>query len=119
MTIDYISIKVNIVKIIISLFFILIFVGIFFFGIKIITPGNKGTSYQVNDTKKKEDINWDEMVDPIDMAFVKTHVGCNREKLCWKSVIGKTVTGDNPIYVFDLDMNSDGMIDQKDVDLIK
>jgi len=54
-----------------------------------------------------------------DRIMVRNHIGCIKAQPCWNTTVGKTKDGDNPIYVFDLDLNKDGAITQADVDLIK
>jgi hypothetical protein len=69
--------------------------------------------------RNKADINWDEKIDITDADLLKPYLNCKKNDACWQKVIGKTVTGDNPIYVYDGDLSGDGVIDQKDVEMIK
>lgn len=64
------------------------------------------------------DINRDEKVDQTDLTFITSNINCKSTDPCWNKVIGKTSDGDNPIYVFDLDLNKDNVIDQNDVKMM-
>lgn len=79
---------------------------------KILSPAP--TINQSTSIYKKEDINKDEKVDQADEDIVAKQINCKKIEPCWNKVIGKTLNGDNPIYVFDLDLNNDGVIDQLD-----
>lgn len=68
---------------------------------------------------KSEDINKDGQVDQADEEIVKKQFGCRPNQSCWSKVIGKTLSGDNPIYTSDLDLNKDGNIDLLDIQLMK
>lgn len=68
--------------------------------------------------RKKEDINDDGVVDGDDSQIVNAQIGCRSVDDCWTDVIGKTLSGDNPIYVSDLDIDSDAEVSQKDVDAV-
>ncbi len=72
-----------------------------------------GTSYAIGD------INQDGTVDAVDENFITTHIGCKKTDKCWNEVIGKTLSGDNPIYTSDLNLNHNGVIDQGDLDVLK
>lgn len=65
------------------------------------------------------DIDRSGAADEGDRIIVQKHIGCVKDQPCWNTTVGKTKDGDNPIYVFDLDLDKDGAITQKDVDLIK
>ena len=65
------------------------------------------------------DIDRSGAADEGDKIMVRKQLGCSRDKPCWNSTVGKTKDGDNPLYVFDLDLNKDGTITQADVDLVK
>ncbi|MCX7996264.1 MAG: dockerin type I domain-containing protein [Patescibacteria group bacterium] len=69
-------------------------------------------------SRKKEDINDDGMVDQTDAGIIRQNIGCASGQTCWGGVIGKTLSGDNPIYAADLDMDGNGMIEERDVELI-
>jgi hypothetical protein len=64
------------------------------------------------------DINRDGKVTQADVNLVQASLGCKKADACWTKSIGKTLDGDNPMYTSDLDMNADGVIDQKDVDFV-
>jgi hypothetical protein len=66
-------------------------------------------------TTAEGDINDDGKVDLMDMQYIKDHAGCNQDDECWSKMIDKTITGHNPIYTSDLDLNQDGMIDESDI----
>ena len=65
------------------------------------------------------DIDRSGVADEGDRMLVQKNIGCEKANPCWNSTIGKTKDGDNPLYVFDLDLDKDGSISQKDVDLVK
>lgn len=67
----------------------------------------------------KGDIDRSGVADEADRMMVKSHLDCLKTQPCWNETIGKTKDGDNPLYVFDLDLNGDGFISQADVDLVK
>ncbi len=68
---------------------------------------------------KKGDINRDGKIDGFDKHFIENELGCSMNSSCWNKVIGKTMDGDNPIYVSDLDLNKDGKIDNLDLELVR
>lgn len=65
------------------------------------------------------DIDRSGVVDDEDRMMIQKQIGCIKDKPCWNTTIGKTKDGDNPLYVFDLDLNKDGSITQVDIDLVK
>ena len=65
------------------------------------------------------DIDRSGAADEGDKIMIQTHLGCTKDQHCWNEVVGKTKDGDNPIYVFDLDLDKNGAISQKDIDLVK
>lgn len=67
----------------------------------------------------KGDIDRSGGADEGDRMMVQKQFGCEKAQPCWNVTIGKTKDGDNPLYVFDLDLNQDGVITQADVDLVK
>ena len=69
-------------------------------------------------TASRGDIDRSGTVDETDKMMVRSHIGCISTQPCWNTTIGKTKDGDNPIYVFDLDLNKDGAITQADLDLV-
>ena len=54
----------------------------------------------------------------MDKMMIQKNLSCQNSEPCWKQVIGKTDEGDNPIYVSDLDLNHNGVIDSKDMEII-
>ena len=60
------------------------------------------------------DINDNGTIDNTDLQIVKQYDGCKIGDACWTQVIGKTLSGDNPIYGSDLDLNEDQVVDQQD-----
>lgn len=72
-----------------------------------------GTTYAIGD------INQDGTVDAVDENYISSHIGCKKGDRCWNEVVGKTLSGDNPIYASDLDLNHNGIIDQADLTMIK
>lgn len=67
----------------------------------------------------KGDIDRSGAADEGDRMMIQAHVNCLKTEPCWNTTIGKTKDGDNPLYVFDLDLNQDGSITQADTDLVK
>ena len=98
------------------LIIILIFLGKYLVK-KFLSPAP--TSNQTSTTYKKEDINKDGTVDSVDEEILKKQSGCQNKQPCWNKVIGKTLSGDNPIYASDLDLNGDGIIDLLDIQRMK
>ena len=76
-------------------------------------------SNQASTYYKKEDINKDGKVDQVDEEIVRKQFGCQVRQPCWSKVIGKTLSGDNPIYASDLDLNGDNIIDLLDIQTMK
>jgi hypothetical protein len=64
------------------------------------------------------DINDNGIIDNTDVQIVRDHMGCKKNDLCWGDVIGKTLSGDNPIYTSDLDLNQDGIVDEQDAQVV-
>ncbi len=106
--------KNAIVIIVLIIFFAFVVVVI---STKLLAPSPSGPSQQSQERNPK-DINWDGKIDVLDANIVSSVLGCKKSDPCWNKVIGKTVTGDNPIYASDCDLNHDGVIDQKDIQLI-
>jgi hypothetical protein len=69
-------------------------------------------------TMAEGDINDDGNVDFLDSQYISTHTGCSEGDSCWSDVIDHTITGHNPIYTSDLDLNGDGVIDDSDTEVI-
>jgi len=67
----------------------------------------------------KGDIDRSGAADESDRMMVQKQLGCEKTQSCWNATVGKTKDGDNPIYVFDLDLSGDGVINQEDIDLVK
>ncbi|MCX6731353.1 MAG: hypothetical protein NTZ55_05910 [Candidatus Roizmanbacteria bacterium] len=65
------------------------------------------------------DIDRSGFADETDRTMVRSHIGCTNSQPCWNTTIGKTKDGDNPLYVFDLDLNKDRSITQADIDMVK
>lgn len=68
---------------------------------------------------KMVDIDRSGTADEQDKILIKRNLDCLKSQPCWSTTVGKTKDGDNPLYVFDLDLNNDGFISQVDVDLVK
>lgn len=64
------------------------------------------------------DIDKSGVADDSDKLLIRGQLGCKKEDPCWKKTVGKTVEGDNPLYAFDLDLDKDGVISQKDMDMV-
>ena len=100
------------------LILIVIIVAVVFTFKMLLKPSPSGASPQSQERSPK-DINWDNKVDDLDANIIKSVLGCKKTDPCWNKVVGKTITGDNPIYASDADLNKDGVIDQKDIDFLK
>ena len=61
------------------------------------------------------DINDDGMVTSADIDMMSRASGCVSADPCWNEVVGKTLSGDNPIYTMDMDLNKDNAIDEADI----
>ena len=70
-------------------------------------------------TINSADIDRSGAADEEDKILVRRQLGCVTNQPCWNKTVGKTKDGDNPIYTFDLDLDKDGAITQKDVDTVK
>lgn len=68
--------------------------------------------------RRKEDINDDGVINQTDVGIVKQNTGCAGGQPCWSRVVGKTLSGDNPIYASDLDMNGDDTISEEDANYV-
>lgn len=77
------------------------------------------TTISPTPSANKGDINRSGVADEEDRIMVRKQLGCLKNQPCWNTTIGKTKDGDNPLYVFDLDLNQDGSITQADVELVK
>jgi hypothetical protein len=64
------------------------------------------------------DIDRSGTADAEDAQLIRSHLDCEKSQPCWNTTIGKTKDGDNPLYVFDLDLNKDGKIDQADLGMV-
>ena len=65
------------------------------------------------------DIDRSGAADEGDRMMIQKQIGCAKDQPCWNTTIGKTKDGDNPLYVYDLDLDKDGTISQKDVELVR
>lgn len=75
---------------------------------------------QATDPSREEgDINDDGEINYLDMQLISGSLGCSQDEECWQKTIGKTVTGHNPIYVFDLDLDGNGVIDVGDEGVVE
>lgn len=84
----------------------------------ITTSSNKGTSQKsafANTSGIAGDVNDDSSVTAADVDMIKGQLGCSEGQDCWTRVIGKTLSGDNPIYVMDMDYSKDGSINEADI----
>lgn len=61
------------------------------------------------------DINDDGTINAFDSIYVQENIGCSSVDPCWQTVVGETLSGSNPIYVFDLDLNQDDVINEADL----
>jgi len=67
----------------------------------------------------KADIDRSGSADEGDRQMIMGSLDCTKTDACWNTTIGKTKDGDNPLYVFDLDLDGDGTITSGDVDMVK
>lgn len=67
----------------------------------------------------KGDIDRSGVADESDRMMIRKQLGCAKSQPCWNTTVGKTKDGDNPLYVFDLDLDQDGSITQADEALVK
>lgn len=72
----------------------------------------------VGESRPIGDINDDGSVTVVDVQLVRGQVGCTSESECWNTVVGKTLSGDNPIYTSDLDLDGDGSITDADAEIV-
>jgi len=106
----------NTALIIIILLFFTVTASVFIY-LKFFSSNKKPSGEKPVFTYKKGDINRDEKVDQLDFMYIRNADGCRQTDSCWNKVVGKTSDGDNPIYVSVLDLNKDGVINKKDLDL--
>lgn len=87
-------------------------------------PGVITTNSKKTDTQKSQfantsgiagDVNDDGSVTAADIDMINGEMGCAEGQECWTKVIGKTLSGDNPIYVMDMDYSKDGSINEADI----
>jgi hypothetical protein len=100
-----------------KLFFVLIVVCILTFVFLLLSHFKQVNSPSEEKTVSlsiKKDINHDGKVDYIDSNFFTQNNGCKKDTPCWKKQITKTYDGDNPVYVYDLDLDNNGIIDAND-----
>lgn len=90
-----------------------------YFGVQVLLrpapTGKTGTTF----SNSLGDIDRSGTADEEDKTMVRGQLGCLKTQPCWNQTVGKTKDGDNPIYASDLDLNKDGQVDQKDLDLVK
>ncbi len=110
---------VSSVVIVVGIIFALLVVGALIFGGSKIFRAAPMVYLTPTPSQTIGDIDRSGTVDATDSQFVQTNLGCKKADSCWQKVIGKTRDGDNPIYVFDVDLNKDGVINQLDLDLVK
>lgn len=108
-----------VVLIIVVLIIACTFLGVLVFGGSRIFRASPTVYLTPTPSQTIGDIDRSGAVDTTDSQFVQTNLGCKKGDGCWQKVIGKTRDGDNPIYVFDVDLNKDGVISQIDLDLVK
>lgn len=83
-----------------------------------VSPDGAGDTGRFTTTRSPEDINDDGVIDTVDVQMVQGSLGCKQGADCWDDVIGKTLSGDNPIYVSDFDLNKDGEVSDLDVQMV-
>lgn len=64
------------------------------------------------------DVNDNGTIDNTDVQIVRDHIGCESTQDCWGDVIGKTLSGDNPIYTSDLDLEKNNKVDESDAQFV-
>lgn len=97
---------------------VVILAGLGFVGSQLMKTTPSAT-IQPTVSQNKGDIDRSGTADEEDKRLVRGHLDCLKSQPCWNTTIGKTKDGDNPLYVFDLDLNGDGFISQPDIDLVK
>ena len=83
------------------------------------TPPAASVASNQDDGYAKGDINKDGQVNAVDLQLIQASIGCNKDSACWNKIIAKTLSGDNPIYTSDLDLDGDGEVTTQDVNLAK
>jgi hypothetical protein len=94
--------------------------AIFFIMPKTDTPAQQiqQDSLSIGQSRPTGDINDDGSVTVVDVQLVRGQIGCTSESECWNTVVGKTLSGDNPIYASDLDLDGDSAITDADADIV-
>jgi len=92
--------------------------GVFLFFTKQPASPNPALSPVPTISRAKGDIDRSGVADEMDKTLVRSQLGCRKEDPCWQKTVSKTKDGDNPLYTFDLDLNGDGVIDDKDLALV-
>lgn len=82
-------------------------------------PQQQDNSLSIGESRPVGDVNDDGVVTPVDVQLVRGQIGCEEGQNCWNEIIGKTLSGDNPIYTMDLDLNNDGMITEEDANEVQ
>lgn len=77
-------------------------------------PQQQDNSLSIGESRPAGDINDDGVVTQVDVQLVRAQIGCAAADPCWNQVIGKTLSGDNPIYASDLDIDNDQTITEND-----
>lgn len=107
------------IGLIVGIIIAVVLLGAGYYGMKVLLRPAPMPGTATHFTNALGDIDRSGTVDGADQALVQAGMGCTKLLPCWSKVIGKTKDGDNPIYVSDTDLNKDGVIDQKDLDLVK
>ena len=98
---------------------IVLLIGGWYIGSQLLRTAPSYSSTPTPAAANPADIDRSGTADESDRILVRSQLGCIKTQPCWNKTVGKTKDGDNPLYTFDLDLNHDNAITQKDVDLIK
>ena len=104
---------------VVGLLVVLAILGVLAYGASIMLKTTPASTVTPTAAANKGDIDRSGAADEADRMIVQGNVNCVKDQPCWNTTVGKTKDGDNPIYVFDLDLNGDGNITQADIDLVK
>ncbi len=108
--------KANSLVVVIIIVVVLGIIG--FMGFRVMNK-NPNSSIVPTQVPNIGDIDRSGVADESDRMMIRGQLGCIKDQPCWDKVVGKTKDGDNPIYTFDLDLDTDNAISQKDIDLVK
>jgi hypothetical protein len=76
---------------------------------------NKDETEKPGITYQKGDINQDGKVDVLDQKLIRDNLNCTSSNECWNKIAGYNESGNNPIYVRELDLNGDSVVNEQDL----